>query len=438
MARLRIRIELNRGGVGVPLHKLASVVAEAQKFFRMLGDDIQIDHTKGEWLGFDFDHESLNFTAEFVGPVTAEQVSAFNAAFDGTTSLRRATIAQFAHITDAIGEDELIGFGLYLNEAGTEPGEWRCLSRRDALRIAEEIHLLIGAGEEVTPVSHLPAVSDSSIGARLFSERRERGLEPAKFAGMVREVEANLSKRIGKLETEVGDHTVRIDDLRAKSASSEASIGRLVSAVEGFCEQATRRLETLPSQAQPAALPAAPSPAAAAPANVSRWRSIPVISVALVVALLALSLLLWPGRGDQVQKMVAAAPAEQVPVKQEVSAPVVEPVVTAPVKSAPVKPPAPVSRPAEPGVATAHIDLEASEPTWISITEDGGNTLMSRLLEPNDVRSLDLTRNAVLRAGNAGGLTIRFNGTSIGPIGPHGGVRQVEFKDGAYRIVPVK
>ena len=23
----------------------------------------------GEWLGFDFNHESLNFTAEFVGPV---------------------------------------------------------------------------------------------------------------------------------------------------------------------------------------------------------------------------------------------------------------------------------------------------------------------------------------------------------------------------------
>ena len=37
MSRLRIRMELNRGGVGVPLHKLASVVDEAQKFFRMLG-----------------------------------------------------------------------------------------------------------------------------------------------------------------------------------------------------------------------------------------------------------------------------------------------------------------------------------------------------------------------------------------------------------------
>src|SRR6266403_2903517 len=149
MARLRIRIELNRGGVGVPLHKLASVVNEAQKFFHLLADDVHIDKGRGEWLGFDFDHESLNFTAEYVGPVTAEQVQAFYAAFDGTTSLRRGTIAQFARITDAIGEDELIGFGLYQSDDGAEPNEWRCLSRRDALRIAEEIQLLAGATEEL-------------------------------------------------------------------------------------------------------------------------------------------------------------------------------------------------------------------------------------------------------------------------------------------------
>ncbi|HTD44704.1 MAG TPA: hypothetical protein VK687_11005, partial [Bryobacteraceae bacterium] len=200
MARLRIRIELNRGGMGVPLYKLASVVDQAQKFFHMLSEDIRIDHTKGEWLGFDFDHESLNFTAEFVGHVTAEQVSDFNASFDGTTPLRRATIAQFARITDAIDEDELIGFGLYLTDQGSEPNEWRCLSRRDAVRIADEIQVLIEATGEANPESHLPAVVHSSAGARLFSERRERGAEADKLEAFVREVEANLSKRIGRVE----------------------------------------------------------------------------------------------------------------------------------------------------------------------------------------------------------------------------------------------
>ena len=209
MARLRIRVELNRGGVGIPLHKLSSVVQEAEKFFQMLAEDVRIEKDRGEWLAFDFDNESLNFTAEYVGPASAEQVQAFAAAFDGTTSLRRATIAQFTRITDAIGEDELIGFGLYHADHETEPSEWRCLSRRDALRIADEIQVLLGASGEpdqtkldqakLDQTTHLPAVIDPSMGARLFKERHDRGAlaaEQSKWPILVREVEANLSKRI--------------------------------------------------------------------------------------------------------------------------------------------------------------------------------------------------------------------------------------------------
>src|SRR5579883_3112552 len=149
MARLRIRVELSRGGFGVPLGKLAGVVEQTQKFLAMLAEDVEI--ARGEWLGFDFANESLNFTAEFSGAVTANQVRNFYAAFDGTTALRRATIAQFAQITSAIGEDELIGFGLYGADDAVEPGEWRCLSKRDAARIAEEIKVLLKAtGEQET------------------------------------------------------------------------------------------------------------------------------------------------------------------------------------------------------------------------------------------------------------------------------------------------
>jgi len=139
----------------------------------MLSEDVHVDQSKGEWLGFDFDNESLNFTAEFVGPVTQEQVDAFHSAFDGSTSLRRSTIAQFASIAEAIGEDELIGFGLYHKDQTEEPAEWRCLSRRDALRISEEMQVLMGASE-VDRESHLPAIANSSGVARIFADR-ERG-----------------------------------------------------------------------------------------------------------------------------------------------------------------------------------------------------------------------------------------------------------------------
>jgi Domain of unknown function (DUF4115) len=449
MARLRIRIELNRGGMGVPLYKLASVVDQAQKFFHMLSEDIRIDHTKGEWLGFDFDHESLNFTAEFVGHVTAEQVSDFNASFDGTTPLRRATIAQFARITESIEEDELIGFGLYLTDEGSEPNEWRCLSRRDAVRIADEIQVLIEATGEANPESHLPAVVHSSAGARLFSERRERGAEADKIEAFVREVEASLSKRIGRVEHELADHSGVIHELRSKSTATEDSVRSLLTAVENFCAQTTHQLERMsPPLALPAPQPVAASivtPVAApvaAPASTpiskpvsttpisttpiskpvpqpvpeprpNRRRPIAIYAVAALVILCS-GILIWNSRSRQ--------PSEpQVVVARSTPKP-----------AAPVEPPTP-TRP-----AASHVDLQASETTWVSLAEPDGTRILSQLFQPGDARSIDLPKSANLRVGNAAGLNVRLNGNPIGAIGPHGAVRDVRFNDGAYKIVPVQ
>src|SRR5271167_3988193 len=121
MARLRVRIELNRRMSGVPLGKMASVVEETRKFFYLLSEDVQIEPDRGEWFASDFDAESLNFTAEYGGPVSTQQVQAFGAAFAGATSLRRATIAQFTRIAEFLGEDELVGFGLYQSDQESEP-----------------------------------------------------------------------------------------------------------------------------------------------------------------------------------------------------------------------------------------------------------------------------------------------------------------------------
>jgi|GEM_PF-1138980 len=533
MPRLRVRIELNRGGVGVPLEKLASVVQQAQSFFRMLGEDVHIDQSQGEWLGFDFDHESLNFTAEFVGPVSQEQVSAFHSAFDGTTGLRRATIAQFARIADAIEEDEVIGFGLYLNE-GEDPAEWRCLSRRDALRIAEEIRVLLGTGETGGPETHLPAVAETHTGARYLFGRRERGTEVAKLAGAVREVEASLSKRISRLEGEVAEHTGQIQDLRSKSIEAEQSMGRLLTAVEGFCEQAAQRLETAtaapahaaaaarvpieapkevgasvpatgearekadvpvkqeaaaqgtaiqPVPAEPAAketLPkTAPTPAIPVWATAvstgepfadrpltSWWRSPTAISVALGVSLVLLAMLLWPssspkpagnsavtsaaepvaspggpaGKAEETAPPARAAASQAEPAQAAAKTTAVA--TTAPAVAAPAPPKTEsenataVSEPAV--IGATRIELEATEPSWISIRGGDGTTQVARLIEPGKVQTVDIREPAILRAGNAGGLTVRANGKSLGPLGPHGAVREVEFRDGQFKLVPVR
>ncbi|MEO8050597.1 MAG: RodZ domain-containing protein [Acidobacteriota bacterium] len=545
MTRLRIRIELNRGGVGVPLHKLASVVDEAQKFFYLLTEDVQIDQTKGEWLGFDFGNESLNFTAEFVGPVTAEQVAAFHAAFDGTTSLRRATISQFARITDAIEQDELIGFGLYLSDEGNEPTEWRCLSRRDALRITEEIQLLIAASGEAERESHLPAVATTGAGARVFSDRRERGLESAKWAAYVREVEANMDRRITRVEEALEGQSGMIEDLHSKSTSTEDSVRKLLTAVEGFCAQTTRQLEAISAPALAAAVPpvlgAIPETPATEPQTApAAAGAVPVaeaISEAPAAERLAAPAAAAAAAGaTQIAQTIAEAPATErqaastaepvtveAPIAEKLPKPDPQPVKAqppfqpwnspaetarkvrpsqpAPVElgwaqkldwrlaggaallvvgvviigawawqnlfsepsvqrvsatSPPASSPAPTAvqpQPIEPPAETPkgeaapksaarttasagqQVTLEASELTWVSARDAAGKQMLARVFQQGDSQNLDLPNGATVRVGNAGGLSILLNGTSIGAVGKHGQVREVVFRNSSYKVV---
>ena len=386
MARLRVRIELSRSGVGVPLGKLASVVDEAQKFLHMLAADVHIESTRGEWLGFEFDHESLNFTAEYIGAVSAEQVREFHAAFDGTTPLRRATIGQFARIADAITEDELIGFGLYGSDDRVEPTEWRCLSRRDAVRIADEIKLLLKASGEQE--SHLPAVTDA--GARLF--------------GRVREDDSTLEDRLTRVERRVEQHSTQILDMRSQSAAAEDSFRNLLSAVETFCDQAANQI----GKVTPAALPApAAAAAAAAPPSQGRWLAI-AASAVLGGAILVAGMRLWQAKPVQSEAphVVSAAPPPQLP-------PAVKP---------------------DPRPRIMHIELRASDMAWVSLTDADGNSLLARALAPGELRTVEVDRAAHLRTGNAGALDVTLNGTSLGVLGPRGKIREIQFQDGEFKI----
>lgn len=260
MARLRVRLELNRRSSGVPLDKLASVVEETRKFFHLLAEDVHIDAERAEWVASDFDPESLNFTAEYSGPVTAEQVRAFGAAFAGATSLRRTTIAQFTRIADFLGEDELVGFGLYQADSETEPSEWRCLSKRDAQRFGQEILLLAEAAGESQPETSLPAVNGSIAGRRLFKPTRERETMVADPQKLIREVEANLTRRIGLLEGEVASQARKMKETRALGPATDATDERfkqLLSAMETFWAQGSKQMPLLLE----APAPVAPAPA---------------------------------------------------------------------------------------------------------------------------------------------------------------------------------
>jgi hypothetical protein len=428
VARLRIRIELSRGGLGVPLHKVASVISKSEKFLDLLGEDVHIDRSKGEWLGFDFDRESLNFTAEYVGAVTAQQVQDFNAAFDGTTSLRRDTIAQFASITDAIGEDEIIGFGLYQTDENAEPTEWRCLSRRDALRIAEGIQLLLETDQE----SHLPAARDPDLGARIFGERREWNLEPAHSPDAVREIEKNLSSRIQRVEQQVEQHSELIQDLRVHSATTETSFRNLLTTVEGFCNQATRRIE----MASPMALPAAPT--APRPRRSRRWMAVAASAVGVSALILIAAGWLWPARpaantkNPAVENKTLTKPEKAVESKAVETKAVESKAVNSKVVAKDQPPVLPTSANPKP---RTRIDLDATAPTWVTLVDGAGNKLLAQLLAPGAPRSFELS-DATLLTGNAGGLLLSIDGRPTGKLGYAGQVRQIQIKNGKVVTSP--
>jgi TonB family protein len=243
MNRLRVRVELNRRKTGVPIHELVSVVDETHKFFQLLAKDVQIDVERGEWHATNFDPESLNFTAEFDGPASAQQIRAFSSAFGGATSLRRDTIAQFTRIADFIGEDELVGFGLYQSDQEAEPSDWRCLSRQDAMRFADEIHLLAQAAGDVERDTPLPAVMNGSVGGRrLFKDRRERDvLASADPLKRIREVESSLSQRIALLESELETQARKMQVLE-NSPDADEKFLKMLGAMESFWTHAPQQL----------------------------------------------------------------------------------------------------------------------------------------------------------------------------------------------------
>jgi hypothetical protein len=115
--------------------------------------------------------------------------------------------------------------------------------------------------------------------------------------------------------------------------------------------------------------------------------------------------------------VTAAAESKPVPPVQVVPTP------------NPVPPPAPADK--------IHLELAATERTWLSVTADG-KPAYTGILEPEETKVLDGQESAKLRTGNAGGVNIIFNGKAIGTIGPRGKTRTVVFSKTGYEIEPAE
>jgi cytoskeleton protein RodZ len=80
------------------------------------------------------------------------------------------------------------------------------------------------------------------------------------------------------------------------------------------------------------------------------------------------------------------------------------------------------------------VDLSALEPTWLSVTADGKQEF-SGTLEPEQKKSFGGHVRGRIRTGNAGGISLVFNGTPIGVVGPRGQIRDIVFTRDNYKIL---
>ncbi len=80
-----------------------------------------------------------------------------------------------------------------------------------------------------------------------------------------------------------------------------------------------------------------------------------------------------------------------------------------------------------------HLELAATEPTWLSVTADGKPAYQG-ILEPAETKVLNGQESAEIKTGNAGGVVVTFNGKEIGPIGRRGQRRIVVFTKTSFEV----
>jgi hypothetical protein len=145
MRMLRVRIELNKGRKGIPMHKMAALTEEIQKFFQRVGIDLGLAMPKEQWLAVKFANGSLDYDAEYQGRIAEEALQGFYSELiklpkltrdHAVTRLSPSTILQYIRIAEPMDEDERVRFGLY-NNGARKPTEWQTFTKAEARQIAE-------------------------------------------------------------------------------------------------------------------------------------------------------------------------------------------------------------------------------------------------------------------------------------------------------------
>jgi cytoskeleton protein RodZ len=147
-----------------------------------------------------------------------------------------------------------------------------------------------------------------------------------------------------------------------------------------------------------------------------------------------------PSAQSEPAQQKPAAAVQPAPQTQPSSTPA-QPTETAiPQQSPPVESPAadaipPVNTAGQPQSAL-NLTLVATTDSWIQLTADGKTVFMD-VLKAGQARVFRGNAFMRMRTGNAGGISMEFNGAAVPPAGPIGQVRTVEFTvQGAKVVTP--
>ena len=127
-------------------------------------------------------------------------------------------------------------------------------------------------------------------------------------------------------------------------------------------------------------------------------------------------------------------PEQKAPAAATEPAPAPAPISTPAVQTPSATLPPQINSADRPMPAAVRVQVTATETVWVLARADG-KFLFSGTLEPNETRTVEAGERLTLRLGNAGGVTINFNGKPIGAVGPKGLVRELQFTSGGFQIV---
>jgi len=163
-SELRIRVEFNKGRVGMPLDKLVSATGHTERFLELLARDLNLGAGGHVWLAERFENASIDFDCRYAVALEPERVSRgqralrqiFTNHYDDTevaVLIRPDTRRQFARIADPLDADETAQFGLYGGGNGN-PTEWFTLTKDLSAEIAEPAVMPRESWGEVQGVVH--------------------------------------------------------------------------------------------------------------------------------------------------------------------------------------------------------------------------------------------------------------------------------------------